>query len=260
MDQQRMSASRFGTKAGNYLTSAVHATGADLERLKAMAGQLHPDRVLDLGCGAGHVSFALAHGGARRVTAYDPSPDMLKVVVQAAATRGCEQMIDTCVGAAELLPFEANTFDLVVTRYSAHHWTNVPRALAECARVISPGGRLVVIDVIAPEIPLLDTSLQVIEFLRDASHVRDYRMSEWKTMYQAAGFTEPMVTSWKLSIEFESWVARIGTPPDRVAALKSVFSELPSEACEYFKIGPEKSFVTDSSWIEAPAISKTAGP
>ncbi len=64
MDQQRMSVSQFGSKPANYLMSAVHATGADLERLKAMASQIHPNRALDLGCGAGHVSFALAHGGA----------------------------------------------------------------------------------------------------------------------------------------------------------------------------------------------------
>ena len=101
MDQQGMSASRFGAKAANYLTSAVHATGADLERLETMAGKLGPRRALDLGCGAGHVSFALAQGGARRVTAYDPSPEMLEVVVQAATTRGLEQIIDTCAGAAE---------------------------------------------------------------------------------------------------------------------------------------------------------------
>jgi len=69
-------------------------------------------------------------------------------------------------------------------------------------------------------------------------------------MYKAAGFDAPTVTSWNLSIEFKSWIARIGTPPNRVAALESVFSELPSEAREYFQIGPGNSFVTDSAWIE----------
>jgi ubiquinone/menaquinone biosynthesis C-methylase UbiE len=250
MDQQRISASQFGAKAANYLTSAVHAKGADLERLKALASQLRSKRALDLGCGAGHVSFALAHGRARRVTAYDPSTEMLEVVAQGAATRGLEQVIDTCVGAAEVLPFETNTFDLIVTRYSAHHWASVPHALAECARVMAPGGRMVVIDVIAPETPLLDTSLQVIEFLRDASHVRDYRASEWRSMYQAAGFAEPTITTWRLSIDFKDWIARIGTPADRIAALHSVFSVLPSEAREYFQVGPERSFITDSAWIE----------
>lgn len=254
MDQQGMSAGQFGSKAANYLWSAVHATGADLERLKALAGQLRPNRALDLGCGAGHVSFALVHGGASGVTAYDPSPEMLAVVEQAAAARGCQPMMDTRVGAAEVLPFAADTFDLVVTRYSAHHWESVPRALAECARVLAPGGRLVVIDVIAPETPLFDTSLQVVEMLRDASHVRDYRLSEWRGMYMSAGFADPAVTSWKIQIDFDSWIARIGTPPERVAALQAVFAELPSEAREYFQIGADKSFVTDSAWIEARPV------
>jgi SAM-dependent methyltransferase len=253
VDQQELSVRQFGTSAANYLTSPVHATGADLERLSAVASQQQPARVLDLGCGAGHSSFALARGGARRITAYDPSSDMLAVVAQEAATRG-DEGIETCVGAAEVLPFENNTFDLVVTRYSAHHWTSVPRALAECARVTVPGGRLVVIDVIAPETPLFDTALQVIEFLRDASHVRDYRVSEWGAMQRAAGFGEPTATRWKLPLEFKSWIARIGTPPARVAALQAVFAELPNEVVEYFQIGPELSFVTDSVWLEAPKV------
>ncbi|MDB6088363.1 MAG: Methyltransferase type 11 [Gammaproteobacteria bacterium] len=250
MDQQELSVTQFGASATQYLTSTVHATGADLERLKTIAGQLRPARVLDLGCGAGHASFALARGGARQVTAFDPSSDMLGVVAKEAAARGYDA-IETCVGVAEALPFESNTFDLVVTRYSAHHWANVPRALAECARVIAPGGRLVVIDVIAPEKPLFDTSLQVIEFLRDASHVRDYRVPEWVAMQQAAGFAEPEVACWKLPLDFKSWIARIGTPPARVAALQTVFAALPGEVLEYFQIGPELSFVTDSAWLEA---------
>jgi SAM-dependent methyltransferase len=250
MDQQELSARQFGAKAANYLTSTVHSTGADLERLGAVAGQLTPGRALDLGCGAGHASFALARGGARRVTAYDPSSDMLAVVSREAAARGYDTL-ETCVGTAEALPFENSTFDLVVTRYSAHHWASVPRALAECARVLAPGGRLIVIDVIAPETPLFDTSLQVVEFLRDASHVRNYRISEWGAMEKAAGFVAANVTSWKIGLDFQSWIARIGTPPARVAALQAVFAELPGEVREYFQIGPDLSFSIDSACMEA---------
>ncbi|HEV7715245.1 MAG TPA: class I SAM-dependent methyltransferase, partial [Steroidobacteraceae bacterium] len=113
MDQQQLSVQQFGERASNYLTSTVHATGADLERLKSLANQHRPARVLDLGCGAGHVSFALAAGGARNVTAYDPSQDMLTVVAQEAAKRG-HTGIETRVGVAEVLPFENDSFDLVV--------------------------------------------------------------------------------------------------------------------------------------------------
>ncbi len=251
MHQQGMSGAQFGNSAANYLTSPVHASGADLDRLATMAGQHMPQRVLDLGCGAGHVSFALARGGARRIIAYDPSPEMLAVVARESAARGFEQ-IETRAGSAEALPFEACTFDLVVSRYSAHHWADVPAALAECARVMAPGGRLIVIDVIAPEVPLLDTALQVIEFLRDASHVRDYRVSEWAAMQQDAGFADPVVTAWKLPLEFQSWISRIATPPARVAALRTVLAEFPSEVIDYFRFSPSLSFETDSAWLEAP--------
>lgn len=83
---------------------------------------------------------------------------------------------------------------------------------------------------VAPENPLLDTSLQVIEFLRDASHVRNNRISEWRDMHRAAGFMEPSVQSWKTPIDFTTWIARIGTPPARIAALESVFPALPRKA------------------------------
>lgn len=249
MDQQRLSATQFGARANSYLSSAVHSQGADLDRLEKITRELKPARALDVGCGAGHASFALARGGARQVVAYDPSPDMLSVVAQEASSRGLSAL-ETRAGAAEVLPFEDHFFDVVVTRFSAHHWASVPRALAECARVLKTGGKLVVIDVIAPEPPLLDTSLQVVEFLRDGSHVRDYRVSEWASMQKAVGFAEPSVSRWKLPMEFKSWIARIGTPPARVAALEAVFAGLPQEARDYFQVRADLSFSIDSAWLE----------
>jgi len=250
MDQQELTVNQFGSNAEYYLASEVHSKGADLAELVAIVQQIPFARALDLGCGAGHVAYALARGGASRVVAYDPSSEMLSVVSQEAMSRK-HGAIETMVGAAETLPFESGAFDLVVTRYSAHHWANVPRALDECARVIASGGRLIVIDVVAPEAPLLDTSLQVIEFLRDASHVRNYRISEWLAMQKAAGFTDSSVRSWKTPIDYPTWIARIGTPPGRVAALQTVFPALPREAVDYFKISDGFSFEFDTAWIQS---------
>jgi len=253
MDQQELSAESFSRHAANYLTSTVHATGADLDRLAGLgrgASTAAPVRALDLGCGAGHASFALARGGVPRVIAYDPSAAMLGVVEGEARVRG-HSGIATHQGSAEELPFEAETFDLVVTRFSAHHWASVPRALQECRRVLVPGGRLVVIDVIASEVPLFDTALQVIEFLRDASHVRDYRPSEWKGMVEAAGFTTRILDAWSFRLEFDAWVARIATPPARVAALRAVFAGLPADAAAYLQLAADGSFASEAAWVEA---------
>jgi SAM-dependent methyltransferase len=250
MDHQDLNIRQFGANASSYLASLVHATGADRDRLAGTARQRRPARALDLGCGAGHAAYALARGGGLHVTAYDPSPAMLAVVAQGATKRG-HLAIETVVGTAEELPFDPSTFDLIVTRYSAHHWIDVPQALAECARVLAPRGRLIVIDVVAPEAPLLDTSLQVLEFLRDGSHVRDYRTSEWRSMQLAAGFTEPVVDGWKLPMDFATWTARSGTPPARIAALQAVLTDLPREVREYFKVDAEFSFAIDSAWLEA---------
>lgn len=250
MDQRDLSARQFGDNAQNYLNSPVHALGADLDRLQALAQRLGPQCALDLGCGAGHAAFALARGGALSVTAYDPSGPMLAAVVREAAARGHAQIV-TRQGAADQLPFEDASIDLVVTRYSAHHWPAVPAAVNEIARVLRHGGTLVVIDVVAPEPALLDTTLQTLELLRDSSHVRDYRASEWRSMLSASGLACAASAQWKLPLEFDSWVKRIATPARRVDALRAVMQDLPAEAREYFGVAADGSFSSDVLWIEA---------
>jgi ubiquinone/menaquinone biosynthesis C-methylase UbiE len=250
MDQRDLSAHQFGEMASNYLSSSVHATGADLDRLSQIAQQRRPARALDLGCGAGHVSFALARAGVSSITAYDLAAPMLAVVEREAATRGYRS-IETRRGPAEQLPFDHGSFELIVTRFSAHHWSSVPAALKEITRVLTHGGRLIVIDVVAPESALLDTVLQALELMRDISHVRNYRLSEWRRMLHENGLNATAPDTWKLSLEFSSWVRRIGTPDARVQALRAVMADLPAEAREYFAIGADRSFNIDSAWIES---------
>jgi ubiquinone/menaquinone biosynthesis C-methylase UbiE len=250
MDQHALTVQQFGSTATRYLASPVHSSGADLDRLARLARESRISSALDLGCGAGHASYALARGGASRVVAYDLSEQMLEVAAAEAKERGHDQM-EFRAGPAEQLPFPDTSFDLVVTRYSAHHWMNALAAVHEAARILKPGGTLIVIDVLAPENPLMDTVLQTVEILRDLSHVRDYRESEWRSMLEAANFSSPCVHRWRLQMEFAGWVARIRTTPARVDALKVVLDELPSEAREYFAVRRDRSFDVDSGWLEA---------
>lgn len=250
MQQQPLAAHLFGSNAAQYLTSTVHSAGADLDKLMSAVAACQATRVLDLGCGAGHASYSLARGGANEVVAYDLAPAMLAVVATEARSRGHSQ-IQTSQGPAESLPFPDAGFDLVVTRYSAHHWLDMRRGIHEAARVLKPGGTLIVIDVMSPENPLLDTVLQTVEILRDPSHVRNYRESEWRNVLAGNGFSEPDSQRWKLPMEFAGWVARIGTSAARVEALKTVFDELPGEAREYFSVSQNRSFAIDAGWFEA---------
>ena len=250
MDQQTFMAQQFGSTAHRYLTSTVHAIGADLDRLEAYVQKSQAANVLDLGCGAGHASFALARGGARRVVAYDLATPMLDVVAAQARARG-HNNLQTRAGAVEQLPFADGEFDLVTTRFSAHHWLDAQMGLFEAARVLKPGGTVIVIDVLSPESPLLDTVLQTVEVLRDRSHVRNYRASEWRAMLATANFAPAKILAWKLPMEFTAWVARIGTSAARVAALHVVLDELPQEARDFFALRPDRSFAIDAGWFES---------
>ena len=149
------------------------------------------------------------------------------------------------------LPFANGSFDIVVTRFSAHHWQDVSAALREVHRVLRSGGVFVVIDVVAPEAALYDTTLQAVELLRDASHVRDYRLTEWSAMLSASAFTHACRSEWKLVMQFNQWIARMRTPPERVQAIRSLFDSAPEEAAAYFMVQDDYSFSIDAALLEA---------
>jgi ubiquinone/menaquinone biosynthesis C-methylase UbiE len=240
---------QFGTVAEAYLASTVHSQAADLE---AITSRLHDQpgaRLLDLGCGAGHVSFAAArHVGT--VVAYDLSTEMLSIVANEAGRRELSN-VATQQGRVENLPFGDDSFDWVCTRYSAHHWTDIRRALREARRVLKPGGSLIVIDTCAPVSPILDTHLQTIELLRDGSHVRNYTPTEWHSMLEEAGFVMGTHANWKLPLDFKAWIGRMNTPPVYVEALRSLLRNAPQEVLEYFLVAEDGSFTLDSTMMEA---------
>ncbi len=175
---------QFSSQASEYLTSTVHASGQDLQRLAVRLADYPDASVLDMGCGAGHASFVAAQN-VSTVVAYDLSAHMLDVVAQAAEARQLKN-ITTRQGYVESLPFADNAFDIVISRYSAHHWHDVGAALREVNRVLKPGGLLIVMDVMSPGHPVRDIWLQTVEALRDTSHIRNHASGEWLTLISEA--------------------------------------------------------------------------
>jgi SAM-dependent methyltransferase len=241
--QQDYVAGQYAPRAQDYVTSLVHSSGGDLDQIEAeLRG--HPDaHVLDLGCGGGHVSYRAAPHVAS-VVACDVTQAMLDAVGRAAAERGLTN-ITTQQAAAERLPFADARFDMVLSRYTTHHWQNMEAGLREARRVLKPGGRAIFIDVIAPADSLLDTHLQTVELLRDVSHVRDYAMTEWVGALTRAGFVLEGVTNRRLWMDFPVWVARTRTPQEHVAAIRSLQNGAPASVKAHFAIAEDGCFDID---------------
>ncbi len=240
---------QFSPRAAAYVASLVHAAGEDLDELKAFVAEKGFAAALDLGCGGGHVGFTMAPYVAN-VIAYDLSDAMLAAVAREAATRGLAN-ITTRQGKAERLPFDDASFDFVATRYSAHHWLDVPAALREVQRVLKPGAPLLVMDVIAPDDVLSDTFIQTVEMLRDPSHVRDYSVREWTEMLKAAGFAPDAAKRRHIHIDYTSWITRMQTPKVQAEAIRALMAQAPEAVRAHFALEADGSFRLDTASVVA---------
>jgi ubiquinone/menaquinone biosynthesis C-methylase UbiE len=114
----------------------------------AVSVQAAPRCVLDVGCGTGYLLRLLAerYPQATELAGIDAAPSMIEAAEQAAD----DQRMRFTVGVAEQLPFPDGAFDLVVSTTSFDHWADQRAGLAECARVLAPGGHLMLADLFSP--------------------------------------------------------------------------------------------------------------
>ena len=218
--------SQFGAAARAYTTSLGHSDPTLLRRVVELAQPRPSDRALDIATGAGHTALALAAHVAE-VVAFDLTEQMLNETARNAAARGLKNVV-TRQGAAERLPFPDSSFDIVAVRQAPHHFADVRQAVREMARVAKRAGRVVIIDSRAPEDDELDRAFNHIEKLRDPSHVRNWRPSEWRTMIQGAGLRIlaehlDFYTENGHTMDFDAWTQRMKTPAAAVEELRRLF-------------------------------------
>ena len=227
---------QFTAAAAAYVVSPVHRGGPDLDALLALAGDVRGARVLDVGTGVGATALAFAERGAH-VVGLDLTPAMLERARAQAAERGLANF-ETRLGDAAELPFGDAAFDLVSCRVCAHHFGRARRAVAEMARVLRPGGQLLVVDSVSPEDPAQDTFLNAVELLRDPSHVRNYRISEWLGWLREEGLDAEHVRTFPTFLDFEDWTARMNTPAHEKEQLRRVMDGAPRAVREAFGVAP----------------------
>jgi ArsR family transcriptional regulator len=171
----------FDSVAGRYSKIAEPGGGTEA-LLRGFGSLLNFDHAVDIGSGEGDISLFLARG-CKKVTAIDLNQKMLDVLRDRFQREGFSQ-IEVRQGDMEHLPLEDSCADLAILSQVLHHAATPEKALEETLRILKPGGRLVLLDLLA----------------HDQDWVRDRLGDQW------LGFELQRV---------KGWLAQLGCPPER---------------------------------------------
>lgn len=209
---------QFTHQAKPFADAPAHSAEDSLKLILSAVAVSPDDEVLDVACGPGIVSCALA-AVARQVTGVDLVPAMIE---QARKRQAKMQLANVHwrVGDAAHLEEPDNSFSLVVTRYSFHHLVEPVAVLREMVRVCRPGGCVAVIDV-TPEAEKMQ-AYDEIEIFRDPSHVHALCFEELAALGQQCGLILRNTVGFGLESTMEALLAGSFPPPgnaDRVRAM-----------------------------------------
>ncbi|MGB3416075.1 MAG: class I SAM-dependent methyltransferase [Mesorhizobium sp.] len=213
----------FGRQAETFDRWAVKTDEKSGERFIAALGNSVKGAVLDVACGPGVVTAAVAPH-ATSVTAFDATEAMIGKARARCEAAGLANVVFR-IGDAHDLPFETGQFDGVVSRLAVHHFTDPGRAIGEMARVLKPGGMLVVADITVSD-DKADADLQnAIEILRDPSHVAMLPQARLVRHFRDAGLEVVATESWDKEREFGEWMG-IVNDASRLWPLQTVVAAL----------------------------------
>lgn len=177
LDRRRSKSAEFFSSASGQWDRLRGELFGQAFHVHALLGLLDAGLVVaDLGCGTGQLS-ALVAPYVRRVIAVDSSAEMLDEARRRLAN---QPAVDARLGVLEALPIDDGQVDVVMMALVLHHVPDPSRALTECARVLKPGGRALIIDMLPHD---------RVEYQQQMGHVwLGFSETQMKKLLAAAGF------------------------------------------------------------------------
>jgi SAM-dependent methyltransferase len=198
---------------------------ASLDLLVDLARPTSHDTVLDYAAGAGMAGFTVAPDVAA-VEAADELPGILEEGKRLSAELGLVNVAFTLVD-LYALPYKDGAFSLIVSRGAFHLLPDPATALAELQRVLSAGGRVIILDTIVDEVT--DKAFNEMARLREPAHRRHYRQDELEELAERAGFAVRSRGSVRSTIDLDYWLQAAAVPPPKANLIRGRFKALPVE-------------------------------
>jgi ubiquinone/menaquinone biosynthesis C-methylase UbiE len=188
--------------------------------LVSTAGAGRDDRVLDVACGTGALTQAFAERCGNSVGLDIMAPALAQARAQA-RERGLTN-VEFVLGEPERMPFRDGQFTGAACRFAFHHIVNPAHVFAEMARVVGPGGWMIIADMTASEDRGKASLHNEIERLADPTHARTLSASEFEAFFTAHGFRTVMKIERDARITLNEWLGFNHTPPDDAARIREL--------------------------------------
>lgn len=204
MDKKLQNKELFTKRKDAYVNSRTHSNPAALQKIAEWLKPSTDQIILDIATGGGQVAKTLAPF-AKQVIATDLTPSMLTGVRNSINENDNILLI---IADAEELPFLDDSMDIITCRIAAHHFPRPEKFIQEVYRVLKPGGKCLFVDNVAPEEDAADQFLNQLEALRDPSHERAKKISEWKKLFSKHPFTLLQENIRIKELPFQDWLDR----------------------------------------------------
>ncbi len=199
-------------------------------------GPIDGYRLLEVGCGLGEITLALARAGAAEVAGVDISPSMLEraeYLRLSLVDPDIVRRISYRLGPAHDLPFSSGSFDGLVCRFLLHHMGKLDRILSEFHRVLRPGGSLFIADLAGSEDAVKRATQNVIETKRNPSHATIRTQEQLQDQLHTAGYVVEKGKVIKRQREVNAWLDELGVEKQtRYAVTEMLEASIETDAAD----------------------------